>query len=691
MESFAAKARSKSIAAGQQYILSLAAILHEVAPTLLTAAAHMAARPSDITILESLETVVASLEHQQCRDIALRVAHAIANSGTLSSSRQGSCLMSRFVQSTALTNHRETMKPLGEMTCGVPCCFQETPSETSEDPGALSFVSMTSPPNPFSTVVPTTLLSEPPQIPATCMDDHSHMMRRSLVSMTSIVRRSSFVTGLLHFLQTTTCTKQVEDDDDDIVQINDYQIIDEAGRGQFGVVKIAVKDAPDENVYAIKIVAKRKMKQRHPMHRSDLSTTSFGASIVSLASVAVPHPSSDSKDQRIGVSAVTSEGTVTCAVENATLAPAQMKAPTTINFQLQLAPTPPCNANESSSPKRAALQVAIEDNLFAAPARITNDARICPGHTRSDSTSDRAPSKAAQQVDRHAPKTEVVDSVRREIEVMKALRHRNIVNLLEVIDDPEDTNLYLVMPYCDRGPIVTLSKEGTCAPLDVDVARGYMRQITAGLAYLHSKHVAHMDIKPDNILLNSSQRCCLSDFGTSEFFDGDSNMLRGLRGTPAFASPEAMASDVFNPFQADVWSLGVTFYVMLFGKQPFKGHTLAELVKSIVHDEVAYDQLPDDALPEDYDDAIDLMCLMLSRNPVARPSASALRSHPFLSSRTHKRSLNRVQDDIAASRNDAHSISQGREKAATRVQPGIVQEERSDSFVDVNESTFKPA
>ena len=94
-----------------------------------------------------------------------------------------------------------------------------------------------------------------------------------------------------------------------------------------------------------------------------------------------------------------------------------------------------------------------------------------------------------------------------------------------------------------------------------------MRQITAGLAYLHSKHVAHLDIKLDNILLDSSKNCCLSDFGTSEFFEGSTSMSRGLRGAPAFASPEAIVSDVFNPFHADVWSLGVTLYVMLFGKQ----------------------------------------------------------------------------------------------------------------------------
>ena len=233
---------------------------------------------------------------------------------------------------------------------------------------------------------------------------------------------------------------------------------------------------------------------------------------------------------------------------------------------------------------------------------------------------------------------------------MKSLRHKNLVNLLEVIDDPDDANLYLVMPYCDRGPIVTLSADGTCVPLDIDVARGYMRQITAGLAYLHSKHVAHMDIKPDNILLDSSNRCRLSDFGTSEFFSGADSMQRGLRGTPAFASPEALTSDVFNPFQSDIWSLGVTFYVLLFGRQPFKGETLFVLMKSVMVDELRFDALPEDAIADDYEHAVDLLSLMLSRNPLLRPTAQAIASHPFLSSRGGQRTVNRVRMDVSAAR-----------------------------------------
>jgi serine/threonine protein kinase len=328
----------------------------------------------------------------------------------------------------------------------------------------------------------------------------------------------------------TAKTQLVEDDDDGIAQINDYTVIDEAGRGQFGTVKIAIKEPPDETVYAIKVVPKRKVR---------------------------PHRASSMM---------------------------------------------PCSPTSSSLGSSGSTK--LEDIL---------------------SNSHTTPPVASPPI-----RTELADGTRREIEVMMALRHRNIVHLFEVIDDPDDPNLYPVMPYCDRGPIVKLSPAGTCVPLDIDIARGFMRQITAGLAYLHSHRVAHMDVKPDNILLDSTHRVYLSDFGTSDFFTGGDSTSRGLQGTLAFAAPETLGAASFNPFLADIWALGVTLYAILFGRLPFKGETLTLLTASIARDEILYHPLPEDREDADYAEAIDLLQLMLDRNPAGRPPASAIRQHPFL-------------------------------------------------------------
>ena len=648
MESYAARARSKSITIGQQHIVSLAEMLLELAPTLLKAALEASAmiavnQPSEAQ--SSLLSVVASLELRQCQEIALRIAQVIATSSVASSIAASAGLSSSGSKSSDQRPSVHVVAPSSEYLrpgSGNKSNFDPHDSRDHE-PSESSFISFTSPPNPIIPAVPFPasaggeggLFVSPrsgvlqASQPSTGRAGHGALVvgigfaplgasagsfpttgwvknpSSSMTSSTHIIRKASLVTGLLHQMIQTSTTKLVEDENDDIVQINDYHIIDEAGRGMFGVVKIAVRDIPDENVYAIKIVPKRKMKKRPPMHRSDASTTS--SSKICDSGVSSPQ---------------------------------------------QHVPAPPAgSSNSQSSPPRASL---LRDPAATSHHESKSKTEVSPPrqHLQAETATDR-------------PTAELVDEVRREIEVMKTLRHRNIVNLLEVIDDPEDPNLYLVMPYCDRGPIVTLSKEGKCEPLDVDVARGYMRQITAGLAYLHTRHVAHMDIKPDNILLNASQRCCLSDFGTSEFFDDGNSMQRGLRGTPAFASPEAIASDVFNPFQADIWSLGVTFYVMLFGEQPFKGCTLAELMKSITQDEVSYDAFPDD----DYEDAIDLLALMLNRNAVSRPSAMAIRNHPFLAPRGGRQGaaprggiVNRVQHDVLVSRNgEAAPVSDSNE------------------------------
>jgi serine/threonine protein kinase len=196
------------------------------------------------------------------------------------------------------------------------------------------------------------------------------------------------------------------------------------------------------------------------------------------------------------------------------------------------------------------------------------------------------------------------DQLEREVVVMKKLRHRNVVRLYEVIDDPAQDLMYLVMQYVEHGPVVSLSAEGIASKvIEPKLMVNYARQICTGLEYLHKKGVIHRDIKPDNILLGRDDCVYLADFGTAEMFsEADAQRgVTGTRGTMAFLAPELVnvqddttAALSVSGEAVDVWALGVTFYAMLYGKLPWEFDGARDLFKQIEKSPISYFLSPPD-------------------------------------------------------------------------------------------------
>lgn len=115
------------------------------------------------------------------------------------------------------------------------------------------------------------------------------------------------------------------------------------------------------------------------------------------------------------------------------------------------------------------------------------------------------------------------DGFMREINILRRLRHKNIVSVYEIIDDPSASVVCLVMEFIDCGAIRKVEmRPGTnmaCEPIPAAELVGYAKEMLSGLAYLHRKDVVHRDIKPENILINSQKRVYLADFGVAEAFD----------------------------------------------------------------------------------------------------------------------------------------------------------------------------
>eukprot|EP00658_Telonema_sp_P-2_P002573 TRINITY_DN10972_c0_g1_i1.p1 TRINITY_DN10972_c0_g1~~TRINITY_DN10972_c0_g1_i1.p1 ORF type:complete len:335 (+),score=61.06 TRINITY_DN10972_c0_g1_i1:193-1197(+) len=116
------------------------------------------------------------------------------------------------------------------------------------------------------------------------------------------------------------------------------------------------------------------------------------------------------------------------------------------------------------------------------------------------------------------------DHFKKEVAIMKALRHKNIVSLHAVVDDPDAKKIYMVMDYIEGGNLLDeetspskLSEGYIYKPLPESQAVKYTGQLVDGLRYLHKHCIAHRDIKPTNILRSKvDDRVFITDFGVSE-------------------------------------------------------------------------------------------------------------------------------------------------------------------------------
>jgi len=222
------------------------------------------------------------------------------------------------------------------------------------------------------------------------------------------------------------------------------------------------------------------------------------------------------------------------------------------------------------------------------------------------------------------------ESVLQEISIMKRLRHRNILNLIEIIYS-EDV-LYLILEYMQHGSLA----EGNHTIKKIDCEKGdklrrYMRDMVSGLAYLHSQRICHSDIKPENILIGNNDILKLADFGISRFLDhGQSKrVFQEKEGTLAFQAPECLhESDTkFSLYPTDIWALGVTLYQLKYGYLPFYDKENERLMKKIVSEPI---QLPPSEKDEDF---INLIYALLDKDPSKRITVLELCDHPWITKR----------------------------------------------------------
>lgn len=211
--------------------------------------------------------------------------------------------------------------------------------------------------------------------------------------------------------------------------------------------------------------------------------------------------------------------------------------------------------------------------------------------------------------------------VRREIAVMKAMRHPNIVNLHEVLNSSK--KLYMVMDLVTGGELFdAVAAEGR---LGEAKARSYFQQLVDGALYCHSRRVYHRDLKPENLLLSGNKKYLkITDFGLASIkaVNAKSELLHTVMGSPHYIAPEVITSakDGYDGSKVDAWACGIILYGMLAGALPFDGDGTRALYKAIVHDSVEY--------PKHFSyDVIKLLRAILHKDPAKRAGLDEVRTY----------------------------------------------------------------
>ncbi|XP_074268641.1 CBL-interacting protein kinase 2-like [Silene latifolia] len=175
-------------------------------------------------------------------------------------------------------------------------------------------------------------------------------------------------------------------------------------------------------------------------------------------------------------------------------------------------------------------------------------------------------------------KVGMIEQIKREISVMRLVRHPHVVQLYEVM--ASKAKIYIVMEHVRGGELFDKVARGK---IKGDIARKYFQQLISAVDYCHSRGVYHRDLKPENLLLDQNEDLKITDFGLSALAESrrQDGLLHTMCGTPAYVAPEVIHRKGYDGAKADIWSCGVVLFVLLAGYLPFQDSNLIEMYKKI--------------------------------------------------------------------------------------------------------------
>ncbi|XP_055017904.1 death-associated protein kinase 1 [Boleophthalmus pectinirostris] len=233
------------------------------------------------------------------------------------------------------------------------------------------------------------------------------------------------------------------------------------------------------------------------------------------------------------------------------------------------------------------------------------------------------------------------EDIEREVSILKEIQHPNVITLHEVFENKAE--VILILELVAGGELFDFLAEKES--LSEEEATQFLKQILDGVQYLHSKQIAHFDLKPENImLLNRSvphPRIKLIDFGLAHKIDFG-NDFKNIFGTPEFVAPEVVNYEPLG-LEADMWSVGVITYILLSGASPFLGDNKQETLANVSAVDYTFEE---EFFSNTSKLAKDFIARLLVKDPKKRMTIQDSLQHPWIKPKDTLQALSRKESAV---------------------------------------------
>lgn len=167
----------------------------------------------------------------------------------------------------------------------------------------------------------------------------------------------------------------------------------------------------------------------------------------------------------------------------------------------------------------------------------------------------------------------------RELEILTKIDHPNLIQVHSIFQRKQ--KIYIFMQNAECGDLFRFIRDN--GVVKQTWTKYWFYQLASAIQYLHSINIAHRDLKCENILLSRHMNVKVSDFGFAKICKPRRmdmiELSRTFCGSIAYAAPEILMNQPYDPKRSDVWSMGVILFIMMFGSMPFDDSSFSTMIE----------------------------------------------------------------------------------------------------------------